>query len=802
MEYLARPGQRLIEHLKNVAEYSVKTFEEIDIQDKQILKEISKLIAYFHDFGKYTTYFQEKLQGKSSFSKLSKHSYLSSITLASYLIDNYETEYLILPAFMAVLSHHSNLLSADDEVPRIKADEELEESIKNLDILHYERLNTLFQQFDDILKNFEKIQKEYNALGIELKKEYFSKTKAIETIQNLRKKLLRFEDEDEQVKEDIALKTQLLYSILIDSDKKDAAILPKSERKYIPEVIVEKYTEKLTNTNNRMLETRVTLRKEVLSTIENQPLEKLYGGVITLTAPTGAGKTLTALSAALKLRSRIQKEVGYTPRIIYSLPYISIIEQNLSIIEEILAQLPDYHEYKESYLAAHYYLAELEEISADDQIDYEKYDKMQLFIETWESEIIVTTFWQLLHTIIGYKNRLMKKFYKLSASIVILDEVQTIPAEHWLLVEKFMDLLTRKLHTTFILMTATQPMILEDKSIELNKNFEIMFKKLDRTEIIDLTEYSKKKTFEEIWKEIRCNERKKSVLVICNTITDSIEKYRIISSEEQEVMYLSTNITPKDRLVRIQQIKTKLKEQQPLVLVSTQVVEAGVDLDFDVVVRELGPIHSIIQIAGRCNRNGNKERSKMYLINTKEDSAKKVYGATLIEVAKEVIKQYKQQGIIIEKNYIDLTRCYFNLVRDRATKSRESQEFWESFLELKFQAKDGEKSLSEYTLIKDEPKVSIFVSKEPEDEEIFLKFKEILSENDKEKRAGMCTLYKRKIEERMIHINVSRALKNLPPAIENYEKLRFINKESLEAYYDLNTGFKYIDNELKEQVIW
>ncbi|MEN3042813.1 MAG: CRISPR-associated helicase Cas3' [Fervidobacterium sp.] len=427
---------------------------------------------------------------------------------------------------------------------------------------------------------------------------------------------------------------------------------------------------------------------------------------------------------------------------------------------------------------------------------------MQLFIETWESEIIVTTFWQLLHTIIGYKNRLMKKFYKLSGSIVILDEVQTIPAEHWLLVEKFMGLLSRKLHTTFILMTATQPMILKDKSIELNKNFEIMFKKLDRTEIIDLMECSKEKTFEEIWKEIRCKEGKKSVLVVCNTITDSIEKYRIISSGEQEVMYLSTNITPKDRFVRIKQIKTKLKEQQPLVLVSTQVVEAGVDLDFDVVVRELGPVHSLIQIAGRCNRNGNKKRSKMYLINTKENSAKKVYGVTLIEAAKEAIKKYKQQGVIPEKYYIDLIKYYFELVRERAIKSSESQKFWQSFLELRFQTKDGEQSLSKYKLIKDEPKISIFVSKESEDEEIFLKFKEILSENDKEKRAGMYALYKRKIEERMIHINISHAIKNLPPAIENYEKLRFINKESLEAYYDLNTGFKYTDNELKEQVIW
>lgn len=805
MEYLARPGQKLIEHIKNVAEFSARVFDDIQISDKQKLKELSKLIAYFHDFGKYTTYFQEKLNGKLKTSKLSNHSYISAITLATYLFDKNEHGYYILPAFLSVFAHHSDLPDTGNEIPRIKTKETITEKdisqiLVELSEPHSQRLKTLFQQYEDILKNFENIHKEYSLLGIEIEREYFTKERAIKTIQLLRKMLIKFEDEKEETKEDISLATQLLYSILIDSDKKDASGISPRDRKHIPDDIVDTYIQKLRTETNQMTEIRETLKEETTKTIKEEKLSRLYNKIITITAPTGAGKTLTALNAAIKLRNKVQKEKGYTPRIIYSLPYISIIEQNLSVIESIVGEIPDYNIDKESYLTAHYYLSEAEEMKQEEFIDYDKYDKMQLFVESWESEIIVTTFWQLLLTMIGYKNRLMKKFYKLSGSIIILDEVQTLPPEQWLLIEKFLDLMSRKLSTIFILMTATQPMLLKEKSLELNKSFEIMFNKLDRTEIINLIDSTK--TFEEIWEEIKEQEKNKSILLVCNSVSDSIEKYRTISRNEEETYYLSTNITPKDRFERIEEIKVKLKKNIPIILVSTQVVEAGVDLDFDVVIRELAPVHSIIQIAGRCNRNASKGKSKTYLLNTKESLAKKVYGVTAIEAAKESILKYSKERIITEKDYLELTKCYFSIIRERATKQSEADEIWKSYLNLKFQTDDAQRAISEYRFIKEEPKVSIFVIKDSDDEEVFQIFKNILNESDKNKRAGMFILNKRRIQERMIHINIERALKNLPPAIDYFDNLRFINKESLEIYYDLETGFKYLEDEIKEQIIW
>lgn len=805
MEYLARPGQKLIEHIKNVAEFSARVFDDIQISDKQKLKELSKLIAYFHDFGKYTTYFQEKLNGKLKTSKLSNHSYISAITLATYLFDKNEHGYYVLPAFLSVFAHHSDLPDTGNEIPRIKTKETITEKdisqiLVELSEPHSQRLKTLFQQYEDILKNFENIHKEYSLLGIEIEREYFTKERAIKTIQLLRKMLIKFEDEKEETKEDISLATQLLYSILIDSDKKDASGISPRDRKHIPDDIVDTYIQKLRTETNQMTEIREILKEETTKTIKEEKLSRLYNKIITITAPTGAGKTLTALNAAIKLRNKVQKEKGYTPRIIYSLPYISIIEQNLSVIESVVGEIPDYNIDKESYLTAHYYLSEAEEMKQEEFIDYDKYDKMQLFVESWESEIIVTTFWQLLLTMIGYKNRLMKKFYKLSGSIIILDEVQTLPPEQWLLIEKFLDLMSRKLSTIFILMTATQPMLLKEKSLELNKSFEVMFNKLDRTEIINLID--SKKTFEEIWEEIKDQEKNKSILLVCNSVSDSIEKYRTISRSEEETYYLSTNITPKDRFERIEEIKVKLRKNIPIILVSTQVVEAGVDLDFDVVIRELAPVHSIIQIAGRCNRNASKRKSKMYLLNTKESLAKKVYGVTAIETAKESILKYSKERIIPEKDYLELTKYYFHIIRERATKQSEADEIWKSYLNLKFQTDDAQRAISEYRFIKEEPKVSIFVIKDSDDEEVFQIFKTILNENDKNKRAGMFILNKRRIQERMIHINIERALKNLPPAIDYFDNLRFINKESLEIYYDLDTGFKYLEDEIKEQIIW
>ena len=809
MQFYARPNQLLVDHLKNVSENVEKIFKDIQISGKTTIREVAKMTAYFHDFGKYTSYFQDKLTGKNPRRDLSNHSYISAIMCATYLRKNFPQAGLyVLSSFASIVAHHSDLPDTEEMIPNIdrKSHANIDDVLKKLFYSeNVKRLKVIKKQLENLRGNSNLILKEYQLLNIKLDESYFKEESIVETIKYLQSKYkeLTYLSEEEE-KKNIALTTQIIFSILIDADKKDAAGFVDSTRVDIPSDLVEKYLQNLkSKTENKMNQIRNLLRKSVLESVEETKFEKVTGKIFTITAPTGSGKTLTALDAALKLREKFKKEKGYTPRIIYSLPYISIIEQTLKVIDSLLNQIPDYKNNREKYFVAHYHLAEnaKEKDIEEDEIDYNEIDRMNLFIESWDSEIILTTFWQLLHTILGYKNRLMKKFYKLSGSIVILDEVQTIPAEHWKILERFLELLSSQLSTTFILMTATQPMLLEEKSIELNKHVDVIFKSLERTKIINLTQIN---DFQEIVSQICSETIGKNTLFVFNTVSDSIRKYKILKQFKERIYYLSTNITPKDRFERLEKIKELIeKKKKEVTVVSTQVIEAGVDLDFDVVVREIAPLHSIVQVAGRCNRNYRKKRpSKMYLINTEENTTKKVYGTIHIHAVKEIIDKYfNAEKEILEGYYLEIIREYFKIVRQRAAKSDEMDKIWQSFLDLRFKSSKT-LSLSDYQLIDYKPEISIFVIKDEEDQKIFETFRRILNSKDFLERKKLFILNKRKIEERLLHVYVERAKKNLPPAIDYIDSVRFINPDNLEIYYDLETGFKYTDEEIKSGVIW
>ncbi|ODN29669.1 CRISPR-associated helicase/endonuclease Cas3 [Fervidobacterium thailandense] len=812
--FLARPGQQLLEHLKNVREIAKCIAEEISIDEHEQFKDIVSIVAVFHDIGKYTTYFQRKLLGEAVNPKLSDHSYISAVLGAAYTMQKFKEPALVqkfapLIAFTAILAHHGNLPDVSEEIPRITKQDMakgINYVLEELTGIHNERIKKLKKQLEDLQKNFEVITSELSDLEVFLTPDIFTLENCVKTLYHLRRLLLELENSPEEHAELIALWVQLAFSILVDADKKDAsgAYLYVGERRQIPHDLVDRYIHHKEFPDSPMNWIRVELRKNVQNSLNEiqQLLSRKSGLILTLTAPTGAGKTLTALDFALKLRKLIEQERGYTPRIIYSLPYISIIEQNLSVIEEVLGLMDDFKKDRSGYLIAHYHLAESLAEPDETEIDYKIYDSLQLLIESWDAEIIVTTFWQLLHTMIGYRNKLLKKFHRFSGSIVILDEVQTIPAEHWPVVEKFLDLFSRRLGTIFVLMTATQPLIVEKKRKELNKDVHFLFKNLNRTTIVDRTDVS---SLEELLDEIlSCKEHKsRNLLFIFNTITESIKGFQIISKYLENVYYLSTNITPLDRLNRIHEIRESMSRKHPTVVVSTQVVEAGVDLDFDIVVREIGPLHSIVQTCGRCNRNALRPTATVFVTSINERAAKVVYGSIYIEATKEVLgKYFRNAGFINEEKFLELTEEFFRIIKERIAKEAESEEMWKNYLRLRFQSDSTQATISDYRLIKDEPRVSIFVCKDDEDEEILEIFKCILAEKDKSLRTKMYNTYKRKIHERMLHIFVDRAKKNLPPCIEYFEGLRFINKESLDVYYDTMTGFRYTDEELKGMIIW
>jgi CRISPR-associated endonuclease/helicase Cas3 len=294
--------------------------------------------------------------------------------------------------------------------------------------------------------------------------------------------------------------------------------------------------------------------------------------------------------------------------------FLSIIDQNASVIARALG-LKDNSQ--SPVMVTHHHLAKL--LYEDEDVENESYSTAvsQLLIEGWNAEVIVTTFVQFLETIIGARASSLRKLHNIAGAIIILDEVQSIDYKHWLLVHDCLEFLAKEFSATIILMTATQPLIF--KKDEVNELFDARPQFSERVELkVDLNGISLKDFLHKLNKIVDDNPRK-SVLVIMNTIASSVSVFHGLIASKHKKFYLSSEITPFERKQRIKDISKRLKAGKRTILVSTQVVEAGVDFDFHMVIRDLAPIDSLIQAAGRCNRNGKKPTSEshiLYLLST------------------------------------------------------------------------------------------------------------------------------------------------------------------------------------------
>jgi CRISPR-associated endonuclease/helicase Cas3 len=370
-----------------------------------------------------------------------------------------------------------------------------------------------------------------------------------------KKKSIRRLKEEKNI--EYSLITQLLYSILINSDKVDASgISLGKNRGEIPSDLIDKYKtiEGYNKPEEKINIIRNCIYDDVISTVEGLNLEqKIYS----LNVPTGTGKTLTSLSFALKLREKLKRKKGFTPKIIYSLPFMSIIDQNFDVFERVVKKV-NRQPPTTDILLKHHHLADIFFKTEDNE--FETTESLFL-IEGWNSEIIVTTFVQFFHTLISNKNRALRKYHNIVNSIVILDEVQSIPQEYWLLFREIISGFSRYFNTYFIFVTATQPLIFEPETEikELVKNKNKYFSVFDRIELTPALEITSIEEFKKIVRVDIENNKEKDFLVVLNTINSSKELYEHLKSfqtERTNYYYLSTNIIPKERLSRIERIKT------------------------------------------------------------------------------------------------------------------------------------------------------------------------------------------------------------------------------------------------------
>jgi len=763
------PDKKLIDHLIEVAELS-KSYGD------SRFAEVHRLIGIAHDFGKYTSYFQDRLFGRKNWGEKAHHAYISAVFGAYLCRAKLGEEASLLPlwAFSAILSHHDDIkefYSSYYLIPTIN----WSMNRRWLD----DKIQTIQEQLHNISNNLTYIKIDFERIGLtDLACSFVQDNHTvIETLEYLKELTLYMEDNPD---ENNYWMHQLFYSCLIAADKISAGRINPVNKLSAPINVLLNQKENITS--ERKHDRIAPIRREIFQEVQNNLIENYnQSKIFSITAPTGTGKTLTGFFAAKKL----QELLGNKHKIIYALPFTSIIEQNYNVICSLHSIEDEFKEDISRYVIKHHHLSNTEYISKDE--DYRK-EQAELLIENWDSGIIVTTFVQLLETIIGDRNRMLKKFHVLTNSIILLDEVQAIPLEYYKLVDYVFSKLTEIFDCRIILMTATKPMIF-NKTQELIRDPDYYFSLLKRTCIYP--EMNKISVNAFCDKFINNMDKNKSYLIVANTINQSLEIFVELSKTipSEKLYYLSTNLLPihrKEILSKLSKIMRDKKEK--IILVSTQVVEAGVDLDFDEVYRDIAPLDSIIQCAGRCNRNYSLELGRVnvvYMVNDRGKSfGQKVYKNVVIKIVEDLLNCVDK---IDESQYNHLIAQYYNIVCNGKISMQESYNLINAMINMNFNKETG---VGTFSLIDEKDAfIELFVEFDDYASMLLYQLESAVNLPDVKERWKQIKEIRKNMLQYTISVPIKFALRYSKRNFGNMELL-VMDKDNVPLHYDIKTGLK------------
>ena len=333
-------------------------------------------------------------------------------------------------------------------------------------------------------------------------------------------------------------------------------------------------------------------------------------GIYRLTVPTGGGKTLTALRYALA-----QASMG-KGRIFFVIPLLSILEQNAARIREYL---------EEDSIVLEHHSNVLQE-----KRDGEKLDLNELLMENWRAPVVITTLVQLLNTLFAGQTSCIRRMNALQNSVIVIDEVQSIPRNMLSQFNLAMNFLSEACGATVVLCSATQPPLERVKQHclhcsdpqELAPRDAQWWEAFRRTEIVDRRRPQGYTSGELADFSAECAVREGSLLVICNTKAEAKVLFTSLESRwEGELYHLSTAMCTAHRRETLDAVNRALDRGSPVICVSTQLVEAGVDFSFGCVIRVSAGMENIVQAAGRCNRSGEKGRiCPVYIVNIRGEN--------------------------------------------------------------------------------------------------------------------------------------------------------------------------------------
>jgi len=788
-------GNLLSEHLFFVA----KLMEERAFFDQ----ELAFILGVCHDFGKLTSFFQDEkiLKSGKNYKAKSNHTLISihfTIAFLKHYGINDERVFLIA---IFVINHHSDLKNMKDLIGSFfsgRTDEELKPQIEDLanrlDLVKQVYQNELIKLIDSYNIKY-KLKEKLLTFDFELFLTQESLKQSIKSLKKLRNKFAKESDMYE-----LFFKTSYLYSLLIFADRNMASKLPYAYENYHKQSKIKSFPYTLIEQRVRSFKSSKEheIRQQLFDTLNIQANDDNVNSqnIFTVTAPTGAGKTLATLNFVFKLKEKYQKD-----KIIYALPLTNIIEQNYNEIRTILEcyMNEEFSQNEFDYLIKHHYLA-----------DYKLQEKSDVkeilkIVESWNSQIVVTTFIQLFYAFSSSQASYLYRFSALQNSILVLDEPQVLKAEHWQLIRKMLFWLVENLNVKIVLMTATKPLIFEQEEyIELAQNIDFkgfIYKRGSRHKLVPSFDFTQ--TVEELVDFV--SEKiigKKSVLVVLNTKKSATDFFKRIKKKEKEylVYYLSTTLTPYHRKEVIREIQTQIQTKK-VIVVSTQVIEAGVDLDFEIGFRDLAPLDSLIQTAGRINRHFKRKETvePLYVISLKTDnSSKRLFGEYVYETEYLEFTKSLLDGVKEEVVFEELVEKYFEKVRNYNQLIAESNE--KIINQLNFQTLSDTFQIIE----KNEYTVPVFLKINQEAKESYQEYiesKNRLQEiEDYEERYNFSkevAYKKRKLYDFIVNVNKNNVV------TDNSEWLTVVENENLKFCYDFNDESKVgcgIDEEKFAQI--
>ena len=675
-KYLSHPDKLLQTHLRNVAEFC----------NKSTNSKLMELVALFHDVGKVNKNFQLKIRGEQS-GEYCDHAYLSAYALFCYLKsnkaileqnvgENVNLINVVIALVVIVAKHHGNL---PDFMPRDQFGILSLEGIKDM--------QSYFKTDVDSISDF------VSYITGEDCKAMLSNQNNLYKFRDS----LTFNQNKYDLSLDFYLKVQNIFSILIKADKTDAGnfreIFQDSIRKveefckYYSKVL-DLYLSNL-NSISPINVLRTGIRKKAIENIR-QGL-KNNQRVFELTAPTGSGTTLMLLSLA----SAIEQLKG-PKRIIYGLPFLSITEQ---VETEVLKIFKGYEEFIcriDSKSSNSEYSKLQESMDSKPTIEnFRELNRLEFLENTFSYPFIITTFVRIFETMLSNNNKELLKLNNFSHCIFLLDEIQALPPRLYGFVIAYFSKFCLKYDSYVVISTATQPnFILPEYDPEIKKFFHgyiTPYKLLPPCYFEDslfnryTIQYDRGSINIEILAS-RVLEDKKSTLVILNTISDTKKLYDILINANINcpVFLLNTHLIPRDRTLKIYLVKRLLRKEVKVILISTQLIEAGVDIDFPIIYRDFTTISSIIQSGGRCNRNGNiKEGGIVNLICLKDDNCIR---SELIFRGKDKSMLHITRDVLKENSYkecemLSVQQKFFNDIKDKMLFGKYGKDLSSDFLQ-------------------------------------------------------------------------------------------------------------------------